>query len=164
MTNRVDVKSCLEEADLIIGQQAILASENNKTVSVISDDTDVFVLLLHFYVAHKCTANMYMSSPKNRSAKDMDLSSPQLTNQEERPVIDMKMTAKRHESLLQNNLQLHALTGADTIAAHFRIGKKRALNTLTSFNENINPSKREGEKSIRRKRSKVSSTQKPLNL
>ena len=70
--NRVDANACHEEADLIIAQQAILASENNKTV-----DTDVFVLLLRFYVAHKCTANMYMSSPKNCSAKDIDLSSPQ---------------------------------------------------------------------------------------
>ena len=64
--DRVDVKACHEEADLIIAQQAILASKNNKTVSVISDDTDVFVLPLNFFVAHNCTANMYMSSPKNR--------------------------------------------------------------------------------------------------
>ena len=88
----------------------------------------MFVLPLHFYVAHKCTANMYMSSPKN---------------QKECTVIDVKKTAKRHESLSQYILQVHALTGADTIAAHFRIGKKRALNTLTSFNEKEAPSKKD---------------------
>lgn len=129
--DRADIKACHEEADLLIAQQAILASENNQTVSVISDDTDVFVLLLHFYVAHKCTANMYMSSPKNQA---------------ERTVIDIKKTAKRHESLSQYILQVHALTGADTIAAHFRIGKKRALNTLTSFNEKDAPPKKDGKK------------------
>ena len=78
--NRHDVPAKYEEADLIIAQQAIMASNSNKTVSVISDDTDVFVLLLHFYVSNNCTEHMYMSSPKHKSHKVVDLPSPQLSN------------------------------------------------------------------------------------
>ena len=46
--NRHDLSSSHEEADLIIAQHAIFASSNNQSVAVISDDTDVFALLLHF--------------------------------------------------------------------------------------------------------------------
>ena len=52
--NRHDIPAKHEEAGLIIVQQAIMETKSNKTVSVISDDTDVFVLLLHFYVINNC--------------------------------------------------------------------------------------------------------------
>ena len=44
-----------EEADLILTQQAMKAiiEEDKKNVKVISDETDVFVLLCHFYWVHK---------------------------------------------------------------------------------------------------------------
>ena len=44
--NRRDINMAHEEADLIIAQQVIMLSKEDHTVSVISDDTDVFVLLL----------------------------------------------------------------------------------------------------------------------
>ena len=40
-------------------------------------------------------------------------------------------SGKKHQELSKYKLQLHALTGADCISALFKVGKKRALNTLT---------------------------------
>ena len=60
---RTDLTSSHEEADPIIVQHAISRCMQGDNVRVISDDTDVFLLLLHFYVAHKCTSALYMSSP-----------------------------------------------------------------------------------------------------
>ena len=102
--NRHDIPAKHEEADLIIVQQAIMETKSNKTVSVISDDTDVFVLLLHFYVSNNCTEHMYMSSPRHKSIKVLDLPSPQLSNQEERTIIDIKQIAQKHSNLSEHIL------------------------------------------------------------
>ena len=59
---RTDLTSSHEEADPIIVQHTISRCMQGENVRVISDDTDVFLLLLHFYVAHKCTSALYMSS------------------------------------------------------------------------------------------------------
>ena len=52
---------------------------------------------------------------------------------DDRTVIDIKDTAEKHQELSKYILQLHALTGADCIPDLFKIGKKRALNTLICF-------------------------------
>ena len=77
---------------------------------------------------------MYMSSPKHQSDKAASVSSQQ-SNQEDRTLIDIKQSACEHTSLSKHILQIYALTGADTVAAVFKFGKKRALNTLMSFSE-----------------------------
>ena len=41
----------------------VVASKENKGVSVISDDTGVFVLLLHHYVKQKLPGVVIMESP-----------------------------------------------------------------------------------------------------
>ena len=64
---------------------------------------------------------MYMKSLKGHDLSD------------DRTVIDIKDTAEKHQELSKYILQLHALTGADCIPALFKVGKKRALNTLTCF-------------------------------
>ena len=51
---RVDRKTTDEEAGNILAHQMVAAAhENQKGVLVVSDDTDVFVLLLHYYQAHR---------------------------------------------------------------------------------------------------------------
>ena len=80
---------------------------------VISDDTDVFLLLLHFYVAHKYTSALYMSSP--------------VAN---RPIVDLRATAQKNKDATKSILVMHAPTGADTVAATYNVGKKQALKTL----------------------------------
>ena len=63
--DRTDIRCEHEEADPIIAQMAILASLDNKSVRNVTEDTDVFAILLHFYVTHECKDSMYMKSPKN---------------------------------------------------------------------------------------------------
>ena len=49
---RFDLKSTHEEADNFLAHQMVAASQvNQKGISVVSDDTDVFVLLLYHYQA-----------------------------------------------------------------------------------------------------------------
>ena len=47
--DRHDLCSSHEEADILITQHAIALGLLGKSVNVVSDDTDVFVLLVHFY-------------------------------------------------------------------------------------------------------------------
>ena len=54
VVDRIDLKTTHEEADVIIPQQMVYAvSQGAKTIIVICDDTDVFVLLLHNYLLRK---------------------------------------------------------------------------------------------------------------
>ena len=48
---RADLSTSYEEADNSIVQQVMLSARNNEEsdITVISDDTDVFILLLHCY-------------------------------------------------------------------------------------------------------------------
>ena len=103
-----------EEADNILAHQmVVVASEENKGVSVISDDTDVFVLLLHHYVKQKLTGVVIMESP----IKD-------------RVTIDIKASAIEHRNIIPDLLAAHALSGCDTTACYFGIGKDTIVKTL----------------------------------
>ena len=71
--HREDLRTNHEEADNILAHQmVVVATEENKGVSVISDDTDVFALLLHYYVEQKLTGLVIMESPvKDRVTIDI---------------------------------------------------------------------------------------------
>ena len=73
-------------------QQAIhSAKDPESTVSVVSDDTDVFALLLYFYWSEKLQSTMTMQSPiKGRSS------------------IDIKETSRMHSDIVPSVLALHA--------------------------------------------------------
>ena len=68
---RHDLCSTHEEADILITQHAISSSLSGNSVRVVCDDTDVFVLLVHFYNC-KCNdskaAPTIMSSPVKERA------------------------------------------------------------------------------------------------
>ena len=81
-----------------------------EVVSVICDDTDVFALLLHVVAEMKPNGQLCMCS----TVKD-------------RAVIDIMQSVKVHTSIVPNRFALHALTGADTSAATFGVGKIKAL-------------------------------------
>ena len=58
---RKDMETSHDEADVIIPQQIRFAMEEGKTsVKVICEDTDVFVLLCHFYHLHSWKISVYM--------------------------------------------------------------------------------------------------------
>ena len=119
--DRRDIPSEHEEADPIIAQMAILACIKGDVGLIVSEDTDIFAITLDFYVTSNANKKGYMKYPKGHDLSD------------DRTVIDIKDTAEKHQELSKYILQLHALTGADCIPALFKIGKKRALNTLTCF-------------------------------
>lgn len=111
-TLRMDLSSTHEEADIFLTQQAIhIAKEDPESrVSVFSDDTDVFALLLYFYWREKLQSTMTMQSPiKGRSC------------------IDIKETSHIHSDIVPSVLALHALTGCDSVAATYGIGKTKAI-------------------------------------
>ena len=83
-----------EEADNILAHQMVaVASEENKGVSVISNDTDVFVLLLHHYVTQKLTGVVIMESPDLLKI---------------RVIIDIKATAIEYRNIILDFLAAHA--------------------------------------------------------
>ena len=68
----VKLKTTHEEADHILTHQMVAtAQEIQKVVSVVSDDTDVFVSLLHCYQAQNLSIPVVMESPiKSRAVID----------------------------------------------------------------------------------------------
>ena len=90
---RVDLKTTHEEADNILAHQMVAASEENqKGISVVSDDTDVFVLLLYHYQAQNLTLLVVMESPIK-----------------ERVVIDIRQTVQRNNDIVPDLIAAHAL-------------------------------------------------------
>ena len=61
---RIDLQTTQEEADVIIVQQVIhdACSANSNSISVISDDTDVFLLLCHYYDSLVMTCQLTMEA------------------------------------------------------------------------------------------------------
>ena len=89
-----DLSSSHVEADVIIAQLAAAMSLEDKSVCVVCDDTDVFVLLIHF--SNRMCINqapMIMASP----ARD-------------RAVTDIRSTAALHKALLVTFMDYMVLT------------------------------------------------------
>ena len=96
-------------------QMVKVAGSGCGSIKVISDDTDVFVLILYFYNKEGLTCNVSMESPiANRS------------------VIDIKATALQHKELTSQPPASNALTGCDMVSFIFSIGKVTALKALRS--------------------------------
>ena len=84
-----------------------------QSISVISDDTDVFVLLLHHYQMAGLEVPLTMESPSK-----------------ERATLDIKLTQAKHKEIVTNLLPAHALSGCDTVACYLGIGKCRVIKHL----------------------------------
>ena len=72
-----------------------------------ADDTDIFALLTFFYKAESLKCSMVMESPI-----------------EGRDCYDKKATVIKHPETVSKILSIHALSGCDTAAATYSIGKK----------------------------------------
>ena len=108
---RTDKRTSHEEADVIITQRAVHAALNEiKSVKVICDDTDVFVLLVYVYYLEHLKATLLVESTSG-----------------ERTVIDIGATATKHQTIIPNLLATHVLTGYDTVARFAGIGKVKAI-------------------------------------
>ena len=112
---RRDIVSSLEEADSLIAQQAIaIGNDPGARVLVLADDTDVLVLLLFFYGECALSSAIFMQSPVYG-----------------RHCIDISATYLRHSAIVPDLLAIHALSGCDSVAATYGIGKTTALKTAT---------------------------------
>ena len=100
--DRHDLCSKHEEADILITQHAIAASLPGKSVRFVSDDTDMFVLPVHFY-NYKC---------EGTTAAPMIMSSPVT----ERAVIDIcPVATPAHSDIVSNLLAIYGISYADTV-------------------------------------------------
>lgn len=112
---RGDLKTSHEEVDVIIAQQMVkVATQGTKCIKVICDDTDVFVLLLHYYAHSKLTCTVVM---EGTSAQ--------------RGMINIGQTALNNASIVPHLLAAHALTGCDTVGCLRGIGKVTAIKNLS---------------------------------
>ena len=79
-------------------------------ISVIADDTDVFVLLSCHYLAQKLSIPVVMESPvKYRFA------------------VDIRGTVQRKNALDPYLIGVHALSGCDTVGCYFGISKGKVV-------------------------------------
>ena len=115
LVTRADLATKHEEADNIIVQMVMLCSQTNHEaqIAVVSDDTDVFVLLVHYYQFQNMKNHVIMESPIK-----------------ERTVVDIGKTVEKHACIVTEILPAHALTGCDTVACYYGIGKGTALKVL----------------------------------
>ena len=90
----------MQEADVIIIHQMSIEpiAMNDINISVISDDTDVFVLLVHFYHKRQFTCRVMMEATSK-----------------ERKSIDIQATAHLHKDIAGQLPEAHALSGCDTV-------------------------------------------------
>jgi hypothetical protein len=107
-----------EEADIILVQQMVHLATNHDQhehcIKIIADDTDVFILLLYYYRLHDISCKVVMQASSSNRA-----------------MIDIGATTSKHKDIIPNILGLHALTGCDTVACMYGIGKSTALKTLS---------------------------------
>ena len=109
---RLDLESPHEEADIVLVQQLLsVANDPDLTLIAECDDTDIFVQLVYFYFDLELKCEVIMESPVN-----------------DRLSTDVGATATLHSDIAHNLLATHALTGCDTVAATFGIGKATAIN------------------------------------
>ena len=104
-----------EEADVIIVNQVMSAARQGyKSINIVCDDTDVFVLLVHFYETLNITSELLMVP----------------TSAKTRNVSNIGVTVRKHQEIVPHVLPLHALTGCDTVSSIYGVGKVKAVKTL----------------------------------
>ena len=109
---RHDLRTTHEEPDVIIVQQVpTVAMQGIGNITVICDDTDVFILLLHFYLSKNLSCSILMEGTNSQQT-----------------VINISHTAKKHQTIVPHLLAAHAISGCDTTALMYGIGKATAIN------------------------------------
>ena len=103
-----------EEADVsMISYMKLALDQNVESILIVCDDTDVFVLLLHFFWKWKPAASIHMKRMVD-----------------EKKTIDINATAMNLGTMCEQLLAVHALSGCDTVSYPYRKGKVSALSVL----------------------------------
>ena len=114
LIQRIDLKTTHEAADVIMIQQCFAVVEEGAIcVKVISDDTDVFILLVHFTNALDVSSTILMEVTSGK-----------------RTGININETVEKHAHIVPFILPVHALSGCDNAPQLFGIGKTKVVNTL----------------------------------
>ena len=119
LNNHQDMATTQEEGYTLIVQQ--ISRVEDGTVLVVADDTDTFVLLLYFCHQGSISCEVLMVSPIQR-----------------RSVLDINAAVEEHSSIVPDLLAAHGLTGCDTVASCFGIGKVAALKVLRHDQRSLN--------------------------
>ena len=98
---RYDLETHQEEADIV--QQVLKCVREAQSISVISDDTDVFVLP---YQMAGLEVPLTMESPSK-----------------ERAILAIKLTQAKHKEIVMNLLPVHAISGCDTVHVTLALAK-----------------------------------------
>lgn len=114
VTLRHDLRTTHEEADVVIVQQMVhVALTGASSIRVISDDTDVFVLLLHFFKSESLTCDLVM-----------------LGTCHSRTSVDIKATVQKCADFVSEILAAHVVSGCDTVSYLWGIGKGTVVKCL----------------------------------
>ena len=106
-----------EEVDVIIPQQVITAIKEGATyVKVISDGTDVFVLLLHFYIEWSLSTTVFFKGTGSN-----------------RNVTDIGKTAEKQKDVVPYLLAAHAFSGCDSVLKLYGLEKKSVCCLLPKY-------------------------------
>jgi len=112
-----------EEAGVIMVRQvAKLAPSGTTSMSVVSDETDVFILFLHFYAQLGLINSLLMEA----TGSDRTLS-------------DIPATVKKYADLIPNLLAMRCLFGCDTVGQLYGIRKGTALKSLNAHWGELTP-------------------------
>ena len=113
---RTDIQTTHEEADVIVPRRVVYLAESGKNnVTVLADDTDIFVLLLHAYIEKKLSCSLMMAG----------------TNMS-RSAANITATAEKHAPILADLLAAHIISGCDTMSYLWGIGKATVRKVLKS--------------------------------
>jgi len=94
-------------------RKQILQQSGAQSIKVISDDTDVFVRVMHFCTKQKLCCRLIMEATSNKRAS-----------------VDIQASVKNCENIDPHLLAAHGLTGCDTVAKLHGIGKGTVIKKL----------------------------------
>ena len=111
LVQRFDLKTTHEGTDVAIPLQVVaLADMGCITIKVICDDTDVFVLLAHYFAEEGLSVSLIMeSTSRSRSS------------------IDIGATAAKHSGIVPQLIAAHAVPDVTQLVATTVSGKQRLL-------------------------------------
>ena len=99
LVQRFDLKTTHEEAYVIIPQRVVaLADMGCKTINVICDDTDVFLLLAHYFAEESLSVSLIMESTSRSQSS-----------------IEIGATVTKHSGIVPQLIAAHAVSECDTV-------------------------------------------------
>lgn len=119
LANGFEVYQSTGDADTLIVNTALIIARTNRTVTVVADDTDVLVMLVYHFKSEMADIFMLSDMPQRRSGRKLVF-----------PIRTIQVEIGN--SLSQQLLVVHAISGCDTTSALFGFGKGRILKVLSS--------------------------------